>query len=103
MMLAIRQLPAGLAPAEMELRLARIADRPMAHRLFQREDARPLIVWDEQLPERRGLGIELSLVVRLERDIAARAEHKRWRAVLARHVPGPRPRAWRARASPPPR
>src|SRR6185312_14496483 len=69
------------------------ADRPMAHRLFQREDARPLIERDDKLLERRGLGIELSLVVRLERDIAARAEHKRWRAVLARHVRAPRPRA----------
>ena len=91
MVLAVRQLPAGLAPAEMELWLARIADRPMAHRLLQREDARPLIERDDKLLERRGLGIKLSPLVRLERDIAARAEQKRWRAVLARHVRAPRP------------
>jgi len=93
MMLAIRQRPAGLAPAEMKLRIAGIADRPVAHRFFQREDARPLRKWDDKLLKRRGLGVELSLVLRFERDVAARAEQKRRRAVLARHMCPPRSRA----------
>src|SRR5262249_6683509 len=83
---AIRQRPAGLAPAEMKLRIAGIADRPVAHRFFQREDARPLRKWDDKLLKRRGLGVELSLVLRFERDVAARAEQQRRRAVLALHM-----------------
>src|SRR5262249_4553058 len=88
MMLAIRQRPARLATAEMKRRIAGIADRPVAHRFFQREDARPFRKRDDKLLEWRGLGVELSLVLRLERDIAARAEQRR--PMLARHMCPPR-------------
>src|SRR5262245_4113029 len=102
-MLAIGQRGAGLAPAEMELGLARIADRPAAHRFLQRHDAGAFIERDNQLLERRRRIVRLRLVMRLERGRAARAKQKRRTAACARHMRASRPWARRARARGPAR
>src|SRR5262245_23720149 len=87
----------------MKFLLARIAYGPAAHRLFQGEDGRPLGGRYVELLDRRRLRLDLLLIGRLQRDIAARAEHQGWCAVLPRSLRPPRSWARRTRARRPAR
>src|SRR6476661_8489747 len=87
----------------MKLLLARIADGPAAHRFFQGEDARPFGGRDVQLFDWRRRFLDLLLIGRLQRDIAARAEQQGWSSVLAWRLHPPRSWARRARARRPAR
>src|SRR4029077_784091 len=102
-MLAIGNPATRLAAAEMKIFLARIADGPAAHRFFQGEDGRPLGGRYVQFFDRRRLRLDLLLISRLQRDIAARAEQQGWSTVLPWSLHPPRSRAGRARARAPSR
>src|SRR5437660_5245913 len=93
---AIGQADDRFAAAEEEVRVAGIADRPVALVFAQLEDRAALADRDDVL-ERLGLGLDLGLVGRDrlggERGVAAHgiahaAEHVRGRARLARPRPG---------------